>query len=133
MRTISPTPWTEIAFDTMREPTSYPLLTYAWVLGFSIWGGIVNYIRRIKLGKAQPFSLIELVGEISISAFSGMIVFYLCEASNLNQLLTAAIVGMADHMGSRTIFLIEVFIQERILPGAHTRVEHEQTTEGRNG
>ena len=116
----------------MREPTSYPLITYAWVLGLSIWGGIVNYIRRLKLGKAQPFSVIELIGELSISAFSGIITFYLCEASNINQLLTAAIVGMAGHMGSRTIFLIEVFIQERVLPSARGRLAQEQTTEERN-
>ena len=47
------------------------------------------------------------------------------------QILTAAIVGMARHMGSRTIFLVEVFIQERIFPahtGNRSRSSHPRTT-----
>jgi LydA holin phage, holin superfamily III len=107
----------------------YSFVTYAWVLGLSLWGGTVNYLRRLKLQKAQPFSLIELIGDLTISGFSGMITFYLCEASKLDQILTAAIVGIAGHMGSRTIFLLETLIQERLLPGTYGKPEQKQPPE----
>jgi len=90
-----------------KDPTSYQLLTYAWVMALASWGGLVNYIRKVKAGKAEKFSLMELVGEIVISAFTGVLTFWLCELVNFPDLLTAAFVGVSGHMGSRAIALME--------------------------
>jgi hypothetical protein len=90
-----------------KDPTSYQLLTYAWVMALASWGGVVSYIRRVKAGTAEKFSFMELIGEIVISAFTGVLTFWLCELGGFPDLLTAAFVGVSGHMGSRAIALME--------------------------
>lgn len=93
-------------------PESYSLLQYAGVVGLSVWGGIVNFWQNIKSGN-KSFSVMELVGEMSTSAFAGIVTFYLCEAVDLDDLFTAATVGIAGHMGGRTIALVERLMGDR--------------------
>lgn len=90
-----------------KDPTSYELLTYLWVVALSGWGGVANYIRKVRTGQAERFSFMEIVGEIVISAFAGVLTFWLCELSGFQPLLTAALVGVSGHMGSRAIGLLE--------------------------
>lgn len=96
-----------------RDPTTYSLLTYFWVLGISIWGGFVGYLRKVREGHTPRFSITELVGEVCTSAFSGVLTFYLCELAKFDPLLTAAFVGIAGHMGSRAIYIIEKFLRDK--------------------
>lgn len=95
-----------------KDPLSYQVLTYLWVIALSAWGGIASYIRRIKRG--AEFSLIELIGELFISGFVGILTFFLCEYTQINQILTAAFVGISGHMGSRAIYVIEKFLIKRL-------------------
>lgn len=90
-----------------KDPTSYQLLTYLWVMILASWGGVASYIRRVKAGTAEKFSFIELIGEIVISAFAGVLTFWLCELAGFPGLLTAAFVGVSGHMGSRAIATFE--------------------------
>lgn len=53
------------------------------------------------------FSLTELIGEWAICGFAGIITAYLCEASNLSFAMTAAMSGIAGHMGGRAIYMIQ--------------------------
>lgn len=94
-----------------KDPLSYTLLTYIWVIGISLWGGIASYIRKVKSGINPRFSLAELIGESVISAFVGIMTFYLCEYSNVPQVLSAAMIGISAHMSSRTIFLMEISVE----------------------
>jgi len=81
-------------------------LTLAWVFGLSMWGGTVNYIY--KLNKYHlPFSLFRFIGEILTAAFVGVITFLLCNSSGLGLEVTAALVGISGHMGTRALFLLE--------------------------
>lgn len=90
-----------------KAPMSYPLLTYLWVIGLSAWGGVANYIRKVRSGQSEHFSFLEVVGEICISGFAGVLTFWLCELGGMPPLLTAAFVGISGHMGSRGIALLE--------------------------
>lgn len=99
--------------EAVKDPTSYGLLTYLWVIGLSVLGGVVNFARKVKQGFARPFNLVELLGEIFTAAFAGVITFYLCEAAELNPLLTAAFVGICGHMGSRALFLFEKMVANK--------------------
>ena len=36
-----------------KDPTTYSLLTYGWVLVLSGWGGIVNFLRKRKSGESR--------------------------------------------------------------------------------
>jgi hypothetical protein len=90
-----------------KDPTTYSMITYAWVVGLSCWGGVVNYLRKVREGHTARFSFTEFVGELVTSGFVGVVTFWLCEMADLSQLLSAAFIGIAGHMGSRAIFTIE--------------------------
>lgn len=96
-----------------KDPTSYSLLTYAWVFLLAILGGIVNFMRKMQTGHARVFNLIEFIGELVTSAFAGVITFWLCENAGISQLMTAAFVGVSGHMGSRAIFMLENWLKEK--------------------
>lgn len=89
-----------------KDPVNYALATYAWVIVLASWGGIAGYIRKLRTGGTR-FSLGEVIGDICISGFVGVITFYFCEASGFNQVMSAAFVGISGHMGSRGIFMLE--------------------------
>lgn len=92
------------------------MLTYAWVFLLSILGGVVNFMRKLQEGHTRAFNIIEFVGELVTSAFAGVITFWLCENAQLAPLVTAALVGVSGHAGSRAIFLLEDFMKSKF-PG----------------
>lgn len=96
-----------------KDPTTYSLITYGWVLLLSAWGGAVSFWRKIKSGKARPFNIMEFVGELFTSAFAGVLTFWLCQAANIDGLVTAALVGISGHMGSRAIAQVELWAANR--------------------
>lgn len=97
-----------------KDPTAYGLITYLWVTGLAAWGGIVSFYRKVKSGETRSFNVVELIGEITTSAFAGLITFWLGEAAQLDPLVTAALVGISGHMGSRAIYQIERWVQTRL-------------------
>jgi len=90
-----------------NDPSNYSILTYAWVLILSVWGGITHYIKKFKTGTLQRFSISELVGDIFISGFIGVMTFYLCEYAHFDKMLTAFLVGISSHMGTRGLMMLE--------------------------
>lgn len=98
-----------------KDPLTYSVLTYGWVVILSMWGGLVNYHYKMREGVVTRFQITEFVGDLTTSGFSGMITFYLCEYANLPQVLTAALVGVAGHMGARGIFMIEHALERKFL------------------
>lgn len=97
-----------------KNPENYQLLTYLWVLGLSAWGGLVSFYRKMKQGKTRPFNFMELLGELFTSAFVGILTFWICQATGIDQLLTAAFVGISGHMGSRGIGMLENYFANKI-------------------
>ena len=92
----------------------YSTLTMAWVFTLSVFGGVASYVRKINGGIIKRFSIVELVGELVISGFSGIMAFLICDSFGVDAKLTAAIVGISGHMGSRTIFIIEHYANKKI-------------------
>lgn len=90
-----------------------PALTWIWMLLLSVWGGLVNYIRKVREGESQKWSLSEIFGEIVISGFAGIITYLLCSSQGFDPLLTAAMAGISGHMGSRAIFMLENALKKR--------------------
>lgn len=96
-----------------KDPTSFSLVTYAWVLLLAGVGGFVSFMRRLKEGHVRAFNVVEFVGEIVTSAFAGVITFWLCEHAQTPQLLTAAMVGISGHAGSRALHVLESWLEKR--------------------
>lgn len=106
------------ASDIVRDPSSISFSTYWWVVVLAIWGGIVRVIREVKLGGKTFWQIIlAFVAEAVVSAFAGMLVFFLCESSNMPRMYTAALVGIAGYMGGRALNLLEAIYKSRTLKG----------------
>ena len=108
----------EIMENPILEPektiTGYALLTYAWVLALSTWGGLVNYLSKIRMGRIARFNITELIGDMFISGFTGILTFWMCEASGFHELTTAVFVGISGHMGARMIGKLETVLSRKL-------------------
>ena len=118
-----------------KHPIDYDWITYLWVFGISIWGGIVHHALRNK-----KLVLWLLLRDIVVSAFVGLITFYLCEATNIKPLYTAVMVAISANMGSRIIYQYERLVVKRLFPdtisGLHKdppNESKEQTKENTSG
>jgi CHASE2 domain-containing sensor protein len=100
------------ALAQTKDPLSYSLRQYGFILTISLMGGFVNWYTKVRKGET-PLSLMALVGELATSALAGVLVFYVCEWMTLAPLLTAAIVGIVGHMGGRAIAWAEAKLQQR--------------------
>lgn len=85
-----------------NTPESYGLSTYCWVIVTALAGGFASLMGRLR-----KLSWLEMCGELIVSAFAGVITFWLCEFVELNQLASAALVGIVGHMGSRGMVMLE--------------------------
>lgn len=81
-----------------------------WFLMIAAWGGTANYISRVKR-QGVPFSVMELIGEWTVSAFAGLITAFICLHMELSYYATAALVAIAGHMGGRGIALLEQLLE----------------------
>ncbi len=92
-------------------------LPYLSTLVLSCWGGIVSYIQRMRV-KSQKFSWKELGFDLVISSFAGLLTHFFCEYSNVSGSMSAILIAVSGHMGTRAIASFER-IRDRIfgLPG----------------
>ena len=95
-------------------PEGYPIVTYGWVIVLSVWGGVISFLRKCRTGQVRPFNFVEFVGEICTSALVGLITFYLAESAHIDQIMTAALVAISGHMGSRLLFHFERIAEEKL-------------------
>lgn len=100
-----------------KDPANYSMLTYLWVMLIASWGGAVSFYRKTRAGHARPFNIIEFVGEIATSAFVGVLTFWMCEAASINSLISAALIGISGHMGSRAMWQFEKWAERRLTGG----------------
>lgn len=98
-----------------KDPSNYPLLTYLWVVGLATLGGAVNFLRKVRAGAARAFNITEFVGELMTSGFAGLLTFWLCEWGGIDKMLSAVLIGISGHMGSRAIFRIERWAEEKFV------------------
>lgn len=106
------TPLAALAAD--RSPLDYPLSQYGLMLGTALLGGLVSWYSRVRKGELPAWNLMQLIGELATSAFAGLIAFWMCEAFDWPPLITASMVGIAGHMGTRAIVAAEAWARRRV-------------------
>lgn len=84
-------------------------LGYLWFVVLAVWGGTVNYLSRIKQGKVEAFSLLELFGEWATSGFAGLLTAFICTEMELSWHMTAFFTGISGHLGGRAIYMLECY------------------------
>ena len=109
----------EAAKEAAKSVVSAPfamenLVPTLWAIAVAALGGVANFWQKVKTGKARAFNIMELVGEVLVSAFVGMVTYWICKGYAVNEWLTAAAVAITGHMGSRAIFLAEQWIETKL-------------------
>lgn len=99
-----------------KDPFGYSVLVYLWVIFLASWGGVVNYISKVRSGMSRKFNVSELIGEIVTSGFVGLLVFWICESMGLPMIVSAPLIGISGHFSARTIMMFEKFLEAKF-PG----------------
>lgn len=99
-------------FDVHKAPEDFTFVTYLWVALLSIWGGVANYVGKLKRGDSR-FNILEIFGEMLVSGFAGLMTFYVCYAVHTPEVVTAVAVGISGHMGARIITQLEGYIAKK--------------------
>ena len=91
-----------------------------WVvtIALSTWGGLVQYAQRLRRG--EPFSWRSLALDLVISPFAGLLTWLLCQSAGITGPLSAVLIAVSGHMGTRAIASLETF-RERVFGGNDAR------------
>lgn len=92
-----------------KDPTSYDVITYAWVALLSMWSGAVGYHLRVRRGLVKVVSALELIGDLMSSVLVGTLTFWMCESAGIDKLQAAILISIAAHMGPQTLSLYEKY------------------------
>ena len=82
-------------------------LTYFWVVGVSLWGGIVSFCEK----KGEAFSWGKLFAHLSSASFAGLMTFYICQYGNVPEPLIGVFCGIAAHLGTPALLKLKVVRQ----------------------
>jgi hypothetical protein len=77
---------------------------YLWILVVAVSGGLAHYSQQVWVAKTRKFSGVELAVELFTAGFSGVIMFLLCQVTEIPAMGQAAAVGIAGHMGTRFLY-----------------------------
>jgi len=97
-----------------KDPANLGWVTCLWVFLLSRLGGFVAYWQKLKDGSVRVFNVVEFIGELCTSAFTGILTYYLCDAAHISAFLTAALVGISGRIGNRALFLLEKFLSDKL-------------------
>jgi len=87
------------------NPTSYDLITYLWVIGLSIWSGIIGLSLKLRQQKDSRYKIFDTITDLSASILVGILTFYTCESLTIPKLQTMVLIILASHTGPKTLFL----------------------------
>ncbi len=99
----------EAAEYAVEQTGLHAISVYTWlyVIGISCLGGAASFYRNLKSEKTRPFNIAELLGELCISAFVGLLTMLAGTAAGISELWVGVFCGITGHMGSRAIMLGE--------------------------
>jgi hypothetical protein len=92
--------------STKESLLSSGVITYLWVAGLSLWGGMVSYLES-----REPFSWLRLSAHLLSSSFAGLMTFYLCQYGQVPDPLVGVLCGVAAHMGTPALLKMKIIRQ----------------------
>lgn len=81
--------------------------TYLWVLGVSLWGGLVSFFERDE----KPFSWRRLAVQLLSSSFAGLMTAYICQSGGINGPLMGVFCGVAGLQGTSALMRLRIVRQ----------------------
>jgi len=94
-----------------NEWTQYFAL--GWVMILSVWGGTVHTIKKVRDGVIERFTFREWVYDVITSGFIGVVTYALCKYAGFDEWLSAVMIGVASHQGTRALLIIEQLITRK--------------------
>lgn len=88
---------TALFVEWMRQ-----FMPYLTTFFLSIWGGVVNHITTLRSGQ-KKFQLKELIFDLVVSTFAGLITFHFCRSAGISETMSAVLIAISGHMGTRAI------------------------------
>jgi len=96
----------------LQRIQEYGLFGYIWIALIALFGGTVRYVESVRKGE-KP-GLMRWISELIISGFVGLITALICKYYQLDPYLTYAIVGMAAHKGTTSLYFIENILKKNL-------------------
>lgn len=85
-----------------------------WVFVLSIWGGTVHTIKKVRDGAIERFTFREWIMDMITSGFIGFVTYAFCKYAGFDEYLTAVMIGIASHQGTRGLLIIENWITNKV-------------------
>jgi len=90
-------------FDLIKN--LFPIVV---TVALSCWGGIVSYIQRFRTSHFD-FKWVDLALDLIVSSFAGLLTYLLCRHYNFGDAISAILIAISGHMGSKAISSFEKF------------------------
>ena len=104
-----------LAASSVPPPISWEgLKELSPVILIALLGGLVAFVGKVRAGEARPFNIVEFIGEMFVSAVSGVLFYWICRGFDINPWITAAIIGISGHAGSRGMFMLEKWGERKL-------------------
>jgi len=84
----------------------------AFVAG--IWGAILNFIKRDTHTHTVTRKMFTFIMDMLINVGITMLIYIGCIGYGLNELISVAIAGFLGHQGTRSIYIVELIIAEKL-------------------
>ena len=78
------------------------IMPYLSTFFLSTWGGVVSHITKLRNCR-KKFQAKELIFDLVVSTFAGLITFYFCRAAGVSETMSAVLIAISGHMGTRAI------------------------------
>ena len=78
------------------------IMPYLSTIFLSMWGGVANHVTTLRNGR-KKFQLKELIFDFVVSTFAGLITFYFCRSAGISETMSAVLIAISGHMGTRAI------------------------------
>jgi hypothetical protein len=77
-------------------------MPYLSTLLLATFGGVVNHITTLRKN-SSPFRWRELAFDLLVSGFAGLLTFYFCRGAGIGGEMSAVLIAISGHMGTRAI------------------------------
>lgn len=89
-------------------------IAFLWVFILSIWGGTVHTIKKVRDGVVDRFTFREWIYDIVTSGFIGFITYAFCQYAGFDGWLSAVLIGISSHQGTRGLLIIENWVTNKV-------------------
>ena len=86
--------------------------TIAFITG--IWGAILNFIKRDTKTHSIARKILTFIIDMIINVGITMLIYIGCIGYGFNELISVAIAGFLGHQGTRSFYIVELIIAEKV-------------------